>query len=112
MTRFVNWLALNGAMGALLWFGIVQGVAGAGNVFVACTWIALLLSGAALSDGNQATLRRVGRPTWHRRLSVLYDVATAVILFWHGWWFTGFAYAVASLLQEAAWQAATEPQTA
>ena len=101
----VSWAVQQTVIGALLWFGVVQGVEGAANCVLVLFWffsIGALFSG---SDDFIASLRERGRviPVW---LDVPWDAVIVGTLVWHGWWWTGVAYLLANCCLYAAWDKA------
>lgn len=93
--RAIKWFLINGGFAVLLYFGAVQGIAGAQNVFVAFTWLIAVLSPGLLTDDyvkqHGEKLRKFPVPSW---LAGAFDLLVMGALAWFAWWWTLAAYFV------------------
>ncbi len=103
--RAVMWVGINGAFGALLWFGLVEGVEGARNLGLFLAWANVILSFFMLVPDAQEAMAKKGRSV-PKAASVTFDLAVTGLLVWCGAWVTGAAYALHIMLQEAGWESA------
>ena len=99
--RIFVWVAINGGMAAAMWYGIVENVDGARNVFMFMVWLSFVASLFLMSEEMQKHIKKRGRsvPRW---MSVPYDIAVTMFMVWFGLWWSGAAYCIASLMQEGA----------
>lgn len=100
--RAVLWVVVNAIFSGLLYYGIVEGVTGARNVALFVAWFTFVASFSALSQSAIRAMKdaRPSVPVW---LDRSFDVAVAGFLLWHGYWFTGTAYAVSLVLGAFGW---------
>ena len=59
--RRLNWAAVNSAMLASLYFGVIEGINGAQNLAYFITWIAIPASFVAYNDEAKTAIQKNGR---------------------------------------------------
>lgn len=99
--RAFKWFVLNGIFAAMLWFGFVEGVAGAKNVGLVMTWIVIVSSWGYLSDECKATVRKKGRSV-SKEIGLPFDFLIVGFLAWHGAIITAAFYFLSIILSESA----------
>lgn len=98
----IQWVLVNGAFAACLYFGYIEGVEGALRVAFFLAWFAIICSLPTASEEVRKKMRENGRtiPAW---VSVPFDIAVTVVFVWFGAWVTGAFYVLHILLLHAAW---------
>lgn len=102
MRRYLTFFAVNGAFGALLWYGLAKDSVGAARLlFVGSVALALLWTFAAAFQQSREAARKIAaeRPVLSL-LDRLYDLAILVTLIWFGWIWTMVAYGWHAALRE------------
>ena len=98
ISRAARWTAVNGAMVAGLWFGLVDGMKGPLNVGLFLVWTNFVVALSIMFGKNGSELyaaRRRAVPSWVAepvRFAVLF------LLVWHAAWITASAWAFASVI--------------
>lgn len=105
--RAAWWVAINGAFGALLWFGLVEGVQGALNLGLFMAWVFVFVSLFVFTDSAQAEMAKKWRSV-PRPIGVASDLAITGLLIWYGAWVTGAVYMIGFVIHEAWWEAASK----
>lgn len=97
----LRWALLNGILGAFVWFGVVQGHSGLGNVVVFYSWFCVVLAvvGAGVLFLGVATnalspLPPFSVPRW---VDIGFDLTITGAMVWSGWMFTAMAYLLGNL---------------
>ena len=105
MKKFVKlakWAVFNVGLITLVYFAVIEKVAGAGNLLV--TLVTLLVIPACLTLSPSVIDLSVKdkdakiEPTVPSKLTMLIDVGISAFLIWHSWWYTGLAFLLASTL--------------
>lgn len=105
--RAAWWVAINGAFGAMLWFGLVEGVQGALNLGLFMAWVSVFVSLFVFTDSVQAEMAKKWRSV-PMPIGVASDLAIIGLLIWYGAWVTGAAYMIGFVIHEAGWEAASK----
>lgn len=110
LARLLKWAAFNAAFGAVLWFGFVEGLAGAQNIGLFLAWVNVILSFVMFTEPIQEKLAAKGRtvPAW---LNGTFDFSVALFFCWFGAWVTAVAWFIHWMVQEAAWLKALEKRS-
>jgi hypothetical protein len=107
--RALKWTAINGAIAVAAWFGVHDGVTGAGNVLVFMVWLGLALSALSNTEAMQEHLaEKLAKRSMSRWIEVPYDCAMLGLLVWHGWWITSVAYILGCICTAGARSSAKE----
>ena len=101
MNRTMKWVLSNTVFAVLLWYALMEGSAGAGNVIV--VWASLMFIGgiAALTDDGAKEIRARPRAVpawWDQALDLLF----IGVLLWNGWWWSGIAMLFAAIAVQTA----------
>ena len=106
LTAVMKWIAMNALMAAALWWGLVEGVAGAKNVGLAMVWWVVVCSLATTgTEFRKELAKKEMFPSVPRWIDGGFDIAIAVLLLWHGLMITGIAYAISGVLNSAMYSA-------
>lgn len=101
MTRFIKWLAINGAMVWCAWTA-VGGSEGPGRVLAFVAWFHAAIYWLSALATHEATAKAVAKgrsvPAW---LSHGYNISMAIFLVWHGWWWTAIAFVLLTIAESA-----------
>ena len=91
----ISWVEL-----VLLWLAIGHGIVGAGNLFMALTWVVLVLMCVGNKNAIIDKLAQQSRRSIPIITEIRYVLQIVVwcILIWHGWWVTGGVYFINTLM--------------
>ena len=95
---YVRWFLGNSLFLVLLYFAVIEEIAGAGNLLFALTW---LIAGSLIVINQPKVinqLKTIAKPvvvsrTMHR-IDLIFDISVLSFLIFHGWWFTALGYAI------------------
>lgn len=91
--KAIRWALINGCFALALWFGFVEGVAGAKNVAMFLAWLSAVLGMFCATDAAVEELRKKPRSV-PQGVNTALDVAVAIFLVWFGAWLTAIAYTI------------------
>lgn len=95
MIRLITYILINGIFSSALYLGLEQGIAGAANVAQFMAWwsfvnaVLSLLFWEKIVQHMRENPRSV--PAW---INNALDFCAIFFMVWHGWWWTGIAYAI------------------
>lgn len=100
--RTLKYLLVHGIFAVALYFGFIEGIAGAYNIAMFIAWFSIVVSWFApmekLAFANKSKKRAV--PQW---LNALTDLSVVTILAWHGAMITAGFYLIHFFLIEIMW---------
>lgn len=98
LVRLISWTTLNGALVWCAWEG-VNGNVGAGRVLVFVAWFFVVVYCLVSAAPKHLTAKAVAKGrSVPARIAQGFDVIMIVFLVWHGWWFTGIAFVLTTIL--------------
>ena len=109
--RIAIWLAFNGVFAAAIYFGVVEGIAGAQRIASFMIWALFALSFCLLSDEMVRNAQKEP-PAASQSVNFVYDLAVLGVLVWFGWGWSAAAYAIHMVLQTRRFAKIPEPKDA
>ena len=101
--RIIKYAVINGGFMACLYMGLIEDVGGALNVALFWAWLSFAVSPFSVSDEAIGWMAEDNKfpsvPGW---IDASVDVMVVVAFVWHGWIFTGMAFAVHAIIKSYA----------
>jgi len=105
--KLLKWLFINGIFSTLVYFGVVQGNEGIGNIVMFWVFtlgaVSLLFTHSGVVEKNKNLT-----PSVPRQLDGMFDIAVISTFVYFGWWFTAAAYLVHFIMLIAFWEKVQE----
>jgi hypothetical protein len=93
ISKVLRWLLFNGLFAVILWFGIIGEIDGARRLGLFLVWTTFILSLFLCSEEVMSSVVSQGSsvPAW---MDNSFDFAVLSFLIWHGFIWSGIAYAI------------------
>lgn len=102
VSRIVKWVIINVAVAALIWFGVINNVEGAGNVLGAWAVFTFLVSCGTHMDAVVNAARYRSRAV-DKNIQTVVDLGMIGCLVWFGWFWTAAAMLGSYLNMQVYW---------